>query len=291
LFGLLIARIFVLFYWLFKQITNSNLPGLGKALDLIKSEYILEVRGRKFIFDPRVGRAYGLMIIGRWNEPETHTFLKQVIVGIDGKVNFIDIGASIGEFVMDMAAYDKVAAVIAFEPQPHSANAIEKSCAVNGFGSVRVIQKIVTNKEGDLLFLQDKRSPTASHVVNSIVADSMSNQMLKRIPGTTLDDELKGVEGSTIVLMDIEGGEFSAMQGSLGFIKRWKPLLVFEYNSTSRDSFDLKMVRNLLGLDYIIYRIRTDGRVDTNEMNTWNMVAVAKSSAFFDIVSSLYYQT
>lgn len=290
MFGLLIARIFVLFYWFYKEITNRNLPGLGRALDLIKSEHILEVHGKKFYFDPRITRAYGLMIIGKWNEPETHTFLKSVLTGIEPPVTFVNIGASIGEFVLDMAACDKIAALIAFEPQPESAFAIEKSCSVNGFQNVRVIQKIVTNRKGDLFFLQDKQSPTVSHVVNSLAAKSMSTERLGKIPGTTLDDELREVIGKTIILIDIEGEEYSAIRGGVEFIRKWKPLIIFEYNSISRKSFDLNMIRDLLGPDYLISRIRPDGRVDANETNTWNMVAVAKSSLFSNTVSSLRYE-
>jgi FkbM family methyltransferase len=289
LIGLILAKIFAQCYWVYRGLTHKNLPGLGRALDLIKSEYILGVRGEKFIFDPRVGRAYGLMIIGQWNEPETHTFLKYVLAGIDGEVNFVNVGASIGEFIVDMATYDKVAVVIAFEPQPESANAIEKSCALNGFQNVRVIQKIVTDRKGCLFFFQDKRSPTASHVVNSKASDSMGKQMITDIPGTTLDEELKGIVGKTIILIDIEGGEHLAMQGGAGFIRRWKPLLIFEYNSTSRALFDLNMVRDLLGPDYVVFRMRPDGSIDRDETHTWNMVAVAKSSGFFNAVYSLRY--
>lgn len=288
--GLILAKIFGQCYYIYKRLSHKNLPGLGRALDLIKREHIVEVGNKKFCFDPRAGRAYGLMIIGQWNEPETHTFLKGVMTQIDGEVTFVNVGASVGEFIVDMAAYDKIASLIAFEPQPESADAIKKSCSVNGIQNVRIIQKIVSKDKGDLFFLQDKRSPTSSHVVNSLEAEPMSNQMLTKIAGTTLDDELKGVKGNAIVLMDIEGGEYFAMESGLTFIKKWKPLLIFEYNSTSRDFFDLKMVKDLLGPDYIIFRIRPDGRVDSNEINTWNMVAVAESSIFFNAVSSLRYE-
>lgn len=290
MFDLLLARIFTLFYWFYKQIANSNLRGLGRALDLIRSEHIFEVRGRKFLFNPRVGRAYGLMIIGKWNEPETHNFLKHVIAGIEGEVNFVDVGASVGEFVIDMATCNKIVSVTAFEPHPESAEAIRKSCSVNGFKDVRVVQKIVTNRKEDLFFHEDKRSPTASHVIRSAAAETMSAQNFMQIPGTTLDDELRDVTGKTIVLMDVEGEEYSVIQGGVEFIRKWKPLLIFEYNSISRASFDLNAVRDLLGPDYITYRIRGDGGVDGNETNTWNMVAVAKSSDFFNVVHSLQYE-
>lgn len=288
MFGLLLAKIFALIYWYYKRVTKRNLPGLGRSLDLIKREHVFAVEGKKVFFDPRIGRAYGMMIIGRWNEPETHIFLKNVLDRIDGSVNFVDVGASIGEFVVDMASHEKAAKVIAFEPQPEAANAIGKSFAINGFQKGHIIQKIVTDDLKDLYFLHDQRSPTASHVVSSISDDLKGNQRLMKIPGTTLDDELSEIEGSTIILLDMEGGEYLAMKGALGFIRRWRPLLIFEYNSVNRKSFDLNMVRDLLGSNYSIYRLSSDGHIDSNETQTWNMVAVSKSSNFYTVVSSLY---
>jgi FkbM family methyltransferase len=285
-----LTRIFTRFYWISKRTSHKNLPGLGKALDLIKKEHVFTAKGRRYHFDPRVGRAYGLMIIGEWNEPETHTFLRDVLAVTEGQINFVNVGASIGEFVVDMAAYDKVAVVIAFEPQPESADAIERSCAVNRFQNVRIIRKIVTDSKGDLLFLQDRMSPTSSHVVRSIVHDLKPSQQISKIPGTTLDDELREVEGKTIILIDIEGEEYLAIRGGLDFIRKWKPLIIFEYNSISQASFDLNAVRDLLGSDYEIYRIRPDGRLDVDETNTWNMVAIARSSDVFNAVYSLQYE-
>lgn len=287
--GYALARSFARGYLIFKHLTHRNLPGLGRALDLIKTERELVVKGLKFHFNPRVGRAYGLMIIGEWNEPETHHFLASVLTQIHEKVNFVDVGASIGEFAVEMAANEKVATVIAFEPQSEAAIAVEKSFVVNGFQKGRVIQKIVTDGQKDYSLLHDLRSPTASYVVSSTPYNLKGNQQLLKIPVTSLDEELSGIEGSTIILLDIEGGEYLAMKGGLGFIRKYKPLLIFECNSVSRKSFDLKMVRDLLGSDYSIFRLRSDGRVDSNETQTWNMVGVHKSSGFHKIVSSLYH--
>jgi FkbM family methyltransferase len=288
--GYTFARSFARIYLIFKRLTHRDLPGLGKALDLIKTEGTLTVNRLQFHFEPRVARAYGLMIIGEWNEPETHSFLRNVIAEVDEEVNFVDVGASIGEFVIDMAACKKIASVIAFEPQLESAEAIKKSCAVNGFQNVRIVQKIVTDVPKEMYFLQNGRSPTASRPLFSSVQEVKESQQLIKTIGTTLDEELVAVEAGTIVLLDIEGGEYLAMKGALGFLRRCKPLLIFEYNSVSRESFNLNMVRNLLGPDYSLYRLRADGRVDSDEVNTWNMVAVEKSSVFFNIVTALRYE-
>lgn len=285
--GYVVARIFARGYLIFKRLTHRNLPGLGRALDLIKTEKVLGVKGLKFHFNPQVGRAYGLMVIGEWNEPETHLFLANVLTRTNEKVNFVDVGASIGEFAVDMASNDKVAKVIAFEPQPEAASAIERSFAINRFSKARVIQKAVTDVRKDLDFQINEPSPTASHVLSSLSQDLENNQRRIKISATTLDEELNKIEGTTIILLDIEGGEYLAMKGALGFIRRWRPLLIFEYNSVSRKSFDLNMVRDLLDSDYSVYRLRSDGRIDSNETQTWNMVAVSKSSNFYNAVSSL----
>ena len=188
-----------------------------------------------------------------------------------------------------MAANEKVAKVIAFEPEPEAARAVKESFAINGFSKARIIQKIVNDGETNVDFLFDERSPTASHVTSPILQNSKRNQRRIKISITTLDEELNGIEGSTIILLDIEGGEYLAIKGAIDFIRRQKPLLIFEYNSTSRKFFDLNIVRNLLGPDYLIYRLRSDGRVDRNEIKTWNMVAVSKSSNFSKVISSLNY--
>jgi FkbM family methyltransferase len=231
------------------------------------------------------------MIIGQWNEPETHTFLRYVLAGIDGEVNFVNVGASIGEFVIDMAACKKISSVTAFEPQPESADAIRRSCVINGFQNVRIVQKIVSDIPKEMHFLENDQSPTASHPVFSSAQEVKESHRLIKTKGTTLDEELATVETDTIVLLDIEGGEYLAMKGALDFISRCKPLLIFEYNSISKQSFDLEMVRNLLGPDYSIYRLRSDGRVDSEERNTWNMVAVERSSIFFNTVIGLGYES
>jgi FkbM family methyltransferase len=289
LFGLILAKIFALIYWSYKKLTKRNLPGLGRALDLIKSEQILDVKGRKFYFDPRTGRAYGLMIIGQWNEPETHVFLGTLLDEIDGALNFVDVGASIGEFVVDMASHHKVAKVIAFEPQEVAAEAIRKSCRLNGFDKVSISPKMITSNGNVGFFFTNDRSPTASHGIDPLGVNSreLAQQNIRQVSATTLDHELIGLDGSTIILIDIEGGEQSAIKGGINFIRRCNPLLIFEYNALSRKSFSLKMVEDLMGPDYAIYRLRSDGNVDDDLSRTWNLVAVHRSTEFFDIVSSL----
>jgi len=292
LFGLILAKIFAQIYWSYKKITKRNLPGLGKALDLVKREHVLKVKGKKVFFDPRIARAYGLMIIGQWNEPETHAFLGKLLDKIDTRVNFVDVGASIGEFVVDLASHDKIAKLIGFEPQVVAAEAIRKSCKLNGFDKVSIESKMITSNGNVGFFFKNERSPTASHGIHPVDANlnEFVKQGIRKISATTLDHELIGLDGRTIVLLDIEGGEYSAMKGGLNFIRKYKPLLIFEYHSVTRKSFSLKMVEELLGTDYMIYRLRSDGSVDSDLSKTWNLVAVHRATGFFGIVSSFQHK-
>jgi hypothetical protein len=104
---------------------------------------------------------------------------------------------------------------------------------------------------------------------------------------TTLDQELADLSGPVLVLIDVEGGEPSVMRGGKSFIGRNFPLIVFEYNDTSKKHFRLEDVSAALPAGYSFYRLRADGRLDVDFSNTWNCVAVHPSSVFAGIVEAL----
>ncbi len=83
---------------------------------------------------------------------------------------------------------------------------------------------------------------------------------------------------AVIVLIDIEGGELAALTGGSGFIARYHPLIIFEYNATTRKYFPLSAAATLLGSTYQIVRLRSeDGRLDEDLSATWNVVALPKA--------------
>ena len=233
-------------------------------------------------FNHRVAGCYVRLINGEYTEPETHIFIQRVIGGINSSVNFIDVGANVGEMVLDAAQYEKVKYIYAFEPHPECAKACRISMMLNGYDDKAVvIQKILSENTDPVKFDFNAISPNASSIV---ISDEKSGTF---VYPATLDNEFPGAIETSILLIDVEGAEPLVLKGGENFIKRNLPLIIFEYNDTSKKYFNLDNIRKILGSDYHIYRLRSDAYLDRDYINTWNCVAVNVNSAFYNLATTL----
>lgn len=260
---------------------HYNLPGFGFLLNKIKKDHVLVVKGQKLYLNHQIADNYLRLVGGRYNEPETHTFLHNVIKQVGTKVNFADVGANVGEFILDMANHPKVNHVIGFEPQPEQFVGLTKTVEINSFKHVTIVNKPVSDSEKEIIFYFDPENRTASGITSE---EKKGTQMFI---STYIDKELTDYSHPHIILIDVEGAECDVMRGGLKLITENKPLLVFEYNHVSQKHFTINDVQEILGADYEIYRLRNDGGVDKDFSRTWNLVAVNKSSVFNDAVLAL----
>ena len=278
----LLAKIFVVLYGWARDRFGIQLRGLGFFLRLNRRDRVFSIRGQAMYFDHRVAAAYGRLVAGSWNEPETHLFLDSVIAAVAGPLAFVDVGASVGEFVIDVASHDNVTRLVAFEPLEECAEAVRRSAALNGRRNVEVISKLV-NEDGRPETLSfDVRRPTASTARN-IAGVS------REVAATTLDLALGNFDGKVVLLIDVEGAEPEVLRGGREFLKRCTPLVIFEYNSTSKKHFNLGDIRDALGEGYVIYRLTEAGTLDLDFERSWNCVAVSVASPLMSLCSRLAY--
>lgn len=99
-----------------------------------------------------------------------------------------------------------------------------------------------------------------------------------------LDTTLPEILKNSIILIDVEGAEPLVLRGGASFIKRNNPLIIFEYNQTSKKYFHLNDIQEILGKSYSIYRLKNDGDLDQDFSNSWNCVAIPEDSVFEDIL-------
>ncbi len=279
MFWFLVAKLYSSIYGFFIGKLNISLRGLGYILRKLNRDHIIEVDGKKLFLNHKVASCYERLINGVYNEPETHLFLKALIDKIDSSVTFVDVGANVGEMIVDIARYDKVEHVVGFEPHPECAAACRKSIKLNRFENVILIQKVLSDSRKYVSFEFDSVSPNASKITEK--KDSM-------IEASTLDDELGVFHGNCIILIDVEGAELKVVKGGKSFIQKRRPLIVFEFNQVTKQHFRIDEMKDELGKDYRIYRLRRDdGRLDDKINDAWNCVAVHISSPFFGACSGL----
>ncbi|MCX6545010.1 MAG: FkbM family methyltransferase [Acidobacteria bacterium] len=278
-----LTKIYVLLYGWVQDRFGIQLKGLGFFLRLNRRDRNFSIHGQTMRFDHRVAAAYCRLVAGSWNEPETHLFLDTVIGGHEGPVTFIDVGASVGEFVIDVARHTNVARIVAFEPIEECAEAVRRSAELNGRRNVEVIGKLVNEdgRPGVLRF--EVRRPTAASTAETVEGVS------RDIPATTLDLALGGVEGTSALLIDVEGAEPGVLRGGREFLRRCAPLIIFEFNATSREHFSLDDIRGVLGEGWKIYRLTRSGTLDLDFERSWNCVAVSAKSPFGPVCENLFH--
>jgi FkbM family methyltransferase len=169
--------------------------------------------------------------------------------------------------------------VVGFEPHPECAAACRKSIELNSFKNVTFTQKVLSDSRKYVSFEFDSLSPNASKITEK--KDSL-------IEASTLDAELVTFYGNSIILMDVEGAELKVTKGGRSFIQRWRPLIIFEFNQVTKHYFSIDEMRDELGKEYCIYRLRSDdGKLDDQINEAWNCVAVHMSSPFYEACAEL----
>jgi FkbM family methyltransferase len=259
--------------WWLRDTFGLKTYGIGWTAARVGVAFDFTFRDVPFRFLPSAARSYCLLPAGIPNEPETHQFIERVLDAGVGNVIFVEVGASVGEFAIPMAYDSRVARVVAFEPHPATADALRASAAWAPAGKIEIIQKGVAESTGFASFALNERAPTGAGL-----RETADGQDSMKVDLCTLDEIFKlPPDQALILLIDIEGGELDAMRGGMSLITRQQPLIIFEYNATTRRSFQLGEAAALLGPDYEIYRLRSsDGRLDSDFSETWNVVALPR---------------
>jgi FkbM family methyltransferase len=145
--------------------------------------------------------------------------------------NVIDAGANIGCHACPMAI--RVAPhgrVLAIEPVGRLADRLEANCRLNGIDNVVVSQFAVSSGAG-----------WRPLVVPHAVATNQGNASFHRTPSsssdivevetTTIDALVAevGLSDLRLIKTDLEGEDFAALLGARETLKRWRPILAFEY--------------------------------------------------------------
>jgi FkbM family methyltransferase len=261
---------------------GHRMKGIGYfARHLIRQDRIIRCGDHLFYLNHKIAGSYGVMIAGYWNELETHIFIHALLAGLTKPVSFIDVGANIGEMMIDVASSPHINSVLAIEPHPECAAACRRSVELNRFGNVAVRQIVISSEKKQIHFSIDARRPNASCISDKAGAGVCYD-------ASTLDIETRAIASDAIILIDVEGAELDVIRGGREFINKSKPLIIFEYNQISKQHFGIEDIIRELGPQYSIYRLRSsDGRLDNHVHDAWNCVAVHEGSIFNNICTQL----
>jgi FkbM family methyltransferase len=144
----------------------------------------------------------------------------------------VDVGAHRGGILKEMMRCAPLGTHFAFEPLPHLAAHLRKT-----FPGARVHEAAVSDHAGTARFVHVEDAPAYSGLRERIY--DWPDPALKAITVNVvrLDDVLPDEQSVAFIKLDIEGGEFHALLGAAGTIRRCRPVIVFEAGHRSTGQY------------------------------------------------------
>lgn len=159
----------------------------------------------------------------------------------------VDIGAHLGRHALPIArAIGRSGHVHAFEPLPAINARLRATAAASGGAPITVYDCALGVERGTADFVSVAELPEYSGL-KARVYDSQVTTETIRIPIERLDDVLAATPRLDYIKVDAEGGEYGALRGGDALVRRFRPIITFEfgdnslinYAHTSADMYDM----------------------------------------------------
>jgi FkbM family methyltransferase len=201
----------------FSAISNSSLAGRGlrfvlKALPSEMRVPILQggARGAWWI----VGSATHGCWLGSYERDKQDRFRSALSPG----AIFYDVGANVGFYTLIASrAVGREGRVFAFEPLPRNLAYLKRHLAMNRVANCDVVEAAVAEGVGSTGFTEGENASTGRVDASGHI----------RVPSVSLDAFVheQGHPPPTVIKMDIEGGEVSALRGGRRVLQDARPIL------------------------------------------------------------------
>lgn len=135
----------------------------------------------------------------------------------------LDVGANIGLTSLEFARVAQ--RVLAFEPNPPTAERLERNLAANAIDNVTILRSAVGATPGTVTFHESAQATLSSA---SVVPPELVRSF--KVPQTTLDAEwiAAGRPEVSALKIDVEGGELAVLQGASELLAGCHPAILLE---------------------------------------------------------------
>ena len=233
-------QIFGLYCYLYFNLTGKNYLKGGRELfrflsgvffKLSPDQYLeLQLSGYKVFLDPLDMRLFQVVNELATKDTDTRVLLHLLAEGD----TFLDVGANHGSFAI--VASKLVGAsgfVVAVEPQPRLAKALEKSLTANALCKFKIHNLAIGNSDGEIELLVPIGTSGAAGVFPEHSATHKYNAI--KVPIRRFDDlvDWQSFSGKVLLKLDVEGSECAFLLGASKMITSLKPILIIEVHPTS----------------------------------------------------------
>lgn len=162
---------------------------------------------------------------------EYEEWLDKLLPKLINKENavFIDIGANTGQTMLKVLPHFPDVRYLAIEPNAHCVSYLKSLSEVNNFKNVKIFECGLSDAKGESELLtryQDDILATTTHSFRKFTKYAIK----KKVEMMTGDALIKAenLTDISVIKLDIEGGEASAIEGLLDTIRKFQPYIICE---------------------------------------------------------------
>lgn len=201
------------------------------SLGVLPGPVLFEVEpGLKMVLDPNDLVSQNILVDGTWESQSAAIIAEHVP---DGGV-FVDVGAHIGYYTLKGAMKaGPNGKVVSVEPNPLTLKVLRRNLQSNSFQNIILKEVAVSDRETTLdLYSVREVNTGMSSISKANAGKSESKLDVFKVPARPLDAILSevGVTRVDVVKLDIEGAEALALRGAVGTLKRFRPVLLLEWD-------------------------------------------------------------
>ena len=177
----------------------------------------------------------------------------------------LDIGANIGETLLNFAKINSKGRNIGFEPVPYIYSRLKKNLSLNNFSNIEIENIALSDKNEQLSFSipKDQNSGGVRMRKEAHKSDYGADQEVRAIQ---LDDFLgeKGINKIDFIKMDVEGFEMNVLKGAENSLRKFLPVLFIEVDDVmlkQQETSAAQLVEFVSTLGYTVINADTDSTV------------------------------
>ncbi|QND51520.1 FkbM family methyltransferase [Phyllobacterium sp. 628] len=243
------------------EVEKDHYTFVGLPLETVVRKYVnsLEFQGRRMLDPPQQAGLEKVSINNTWvfadrndgdvgehivsgaYEPNVTRVFKEFV---KPGMRVIDIGANVGYFSMLSASLvGHAGRVLSVEPNVENGRLLAASRDANAFTQIEILLTAVSDRT-DVLSL----SGSASNGTTATVFSGQSLEIKRLVPCVRLDDVLHEWNRVDFVKIDIEGAEYKALNGMIKTLRRFRPLIISEFNPNL-----IAWISSVPGEDYLAF--------------------------------------
>src|ERR1043166_978692 len=178
---------------------------------------------------------------------------------------FWDVGANIGWYSWLCAAFRPECAIVSFDPDQKNLECLRRTNEAWNLQNQIIVSCAVAEKSGSATFYLDEVTGATGTLEQQEIFTTTHYGAAPRTIETetiSLDDFARDHQPPSIIKLDIEGTELSALRGGARLIERYQPILFLETFCQRREIFSY-----LTKSDYRLFDSERRGDVDHQTIN------------------------